>query len=362
MTEPAEPLVPGSTIGILGGGQLGRMLAMAAARLGFHAHVYDPDPAAPARETALQHTAAPYDDAAALARFAEAVDVVTYEFENIPPAALDVIESRAPIRPSRRSLVTTRDRLKEKTFLVESGLAVAPHAPVDDMAALEEAVRRIGLPAILKTRELGYDGKGQVRIVRQDDLAGAWETIGRAPAVLEAVVPFEKEISVVIARGGDGAMAAFDPAENLHEDGILKLSKVPATIPPALADRARAMAARVAETLDHVGVLAVEMFVTQGGLVVNEVAPRVHNSGHWTEAVCPIDQFEQHIRAIAGWPLGRGERIADAEMVNLLGEEVLEAPRLAREPWLRLHLYGKAEIRPGRKMGHYTRIVPPGRG
>ncbi len=362
MTDTLQPLAPGATIGILGGGQLGRMLATAAARLGFHAHVYDPDPAAPARETALHHTAAPYDDEAALRRFAGAVDVVTYEFENIPPAALDAIERLAPIRPSRRSLVITRDRLKEKAFLEESGLAVAPHAPVEDMATLEEAVRRIGLPAILKTRELGYDGKGQARITTPEELAPCWEAVGRVPAVLEAVVPFEKEISVVIARGGDGTTAAFDPAENLHEGGILRLSKVPAAIAPDLADRARAMAARVAEALGHVGVLAVEMFVTQSGLVVNEIAPRVHNSGHWTEAVCPIDQFEQHIRAIAGWPLGRGERIADAEMVNLLGEEVLEAPRLSRDPHLRIHLYGKSEIRPDRKMGHHTRIVPWSRG
>lgn len=350
-----DALRPGATIGILGGGQLGRMLAMAAARLGFHAYVYDPDPAAPAAEVARHATHAPYSDAEALRAFALAVDVVTYEFENIPPAALDLIEAAVPIRPNRRALATSRDRLEEKTFLHELGLGTAPFVAVDDEADLAAALAAIGTPAILKTRTLGYDGKGQARIATPEEAEAALQAMGGRPAILEGVVAFDREVSVIAARALDGAVAAYDPGENLHEGGILRRTTVPARLSPGLRSDAVLAAARILNALDYVGVIGVELFVTPRGLLVNEFAPRVHNSGHWTEAGCLVDQFEQHIRAVAGLPLGDGARHADVEMENLIGHDMDRLPALLREG-ARVHLYGKAEVREGRKMGHVTRL------
>jgi 5-(carboxyamino)imidazole ribonucleotide synthase len=352
----AEPLRPGATIGILGGGQLGRMLALAAARLGFHVHIYDPDPAAPAAEVARAATHAPYDDEGALGAFAAAVDAVTYEFENIPPAALDLLEARVPIRPGRRALATSRDRLHEKGFLRGLGLGTAPFAPVEDAAGLRAAVREIGLPAILKTRTLGYDGKGQARITEPEEAEAALASLRGAPAILEGLVAFDREISVIAARGLDGSVAAYDPGENVHEGGILRRTTVPARLSPTLRSDAVLAAARILNALDYVGVLGVEFFVTGQGLLVNEIAPRVHNSGHWTEAGCLVDQFEQHIRAVAGLPLGDGSRHADVVMENLIGSDMDRLPSLLKEG-ARLHLYGKAETREGRKMGHVNRLT-----
>ena len=352
-----DALRPGATLGILGGGQLGRMLAIAAARLGFHVHIYDPDPGCPAAEVARMATHATYDDELALGAFASSVDVVTYEFENIPPAALDLIEAQVPIRPNRRALATSRDRLTEKTFLRDLGLGTAPFAQVDDAASLQDAIDEIGTPGILKTRTLGYDGKGQARIMSPDQAEGALADMRGAPAILEGFVEFDREVSVIAARGLDGAVSAFDPGENVHEGGILRTTTVPARIPPGLRSDAVLAAARILNALDYVGVLGVEFFVTRQGLLVNEIAPRVHNSGHWTEAGCLIDQFEQHIRAVAGLPLGDGSRHADVVMENLIGRDMDRLPALLKEG-ARLHLYGKAEVREGRKMGHVNRLAP----
>ncbi|MGR3484396.1 MAG: 5-(carboxyamino)imidazole ribonucleotide synthase [Paracoccaceae bacterium] len=346
---------PGGTIGFLGGGQLARMMAMAAARLGLRAAAYDPDPDAPAGQVAALTTAA-WDDAAALASFAQSCDVLTWEFENVPEASLNHVEAHATLHPPRRALAVSQDRLDEKAFLASLGLAVAPHARVDGPGDLTAAGAVTGWPAILKTRTLGYDGKGQARLDAPDP--AAWEAIGAAPAILEGLVPFEREVSVIGARDAGGAVACYDPAENVHEGGILRTSTVPARLPPSLRSDAVLVAARILSALDYVGVLGVELFVTRAGLVVNEIAPRVHNSGHWTEAACAIDQFEQHVRAVCGWPLGDGSRHSDAVMENLIGEDVARAPQIARTA-AHLHLYGKAEVRPGRKMGHATRLTGP---
>ncbi|MFQ6553977.1 5-(carboxyamino)imidazole ribonucleotide synthase [Aestuariibius insulae] len=349
-------LPPGAMIGILGGGQLGRMLAAAAARLGFEAHIFDPATDAPAGATARWHTAAAYDDKAALSAFAEACDVVTYEFENIPVAALDCIEAFALIRPGRQALATSGDRLTEKTFLTDLELKTAPFAPVEDMASLTKAVEAIGYPARLKTRTLGYDGKGQATIDGPGELKDALAQLQDAPAILEGHIAFTREISVIAARSVDGSVACYDPGENVHRGGILHNTTVPARIRPALRTDAVLLAARILEALDYVGVLGVELFVTPDGLLVNEIAPRVHNSGHWTQLGCAIDQFEQHIRAITGLPLGPGTRHSDVTMENLIGDDITRLPDLAAEN-TQIHLYGKAEPRPGRKMGHINRLV-----
>lgn len=338
------------TIGILGGGQLGRMLSAAASRLGLRCHIYEPG-AAPAGDVAWRVTTAPYEDEAALRAFAASVDVITYEFENVPTSALDLLESLRQIRPGRRALAVSQDRLTEKTFLNEIGLATAPFADVPDQGGLAEAIDRIGRPSILKTRRMGYDGKGQVRIGD-----GPVEWTG-APSVLEAFVEFSAEISVIIARGADGQTAAYDPGLNVHEGGILRTTTVPCGLPARLTTDAVLIAARIANALDYVGVLGVELFVTPGGLIVNEIAPRVHNSGHWTQAGCAVDQFEQHIRAVAGLPLGDGKRHTDVVMENLIGDDMDRVPDLLAQPRTQIHLYGKGEARPGRKMGHVNRIT-----
>jgi len=352
-----DALPIGATIGILGGGQLGRMLSVAASRLGFRTHIYEPAANPPAGHVADRVTTASYDDLDALAAFAASVDVVTYEFENIPTAALDVLERTHPIRPNRRALAVSQDRIAEKDFLTSLGLTTAPYAAVQTLDDLHHAITKIGTPAILKTTRLGYDGKGQARLKSPADAETALAQMQGAPAVLEGFIDFSHEVSVIAARGTDGSVACYDPGENVHKDGILSTTTIPARLSPSQRTDAILLAARILNALDYVGVMGVELFVTRAGLIVNEIAPRVHNSGHWTQNGCAVDQFEQHIRAVAGWPLGDGSRHSDVVMENLIGDDILRVPQIAREKNAALHLYGKAEARPGRKMGHVNRIV-----
>ncbi|MDO6723076.1 5-(carboxyamino)imidazole ribonucleotide synthase [Celeribacter halophilus] len=350
-------LPSGATIGILGGGQLGRMLSVAASRLGFKTHIFEPGANPPAGHVAELVTTAAYEDEAALRGFAESVDVVTYEFENVPTSALDLIESIVPIRPNRHALAVSQDRVTEKTFLAELGLQVAPFAPVETAAELDAALAKIGTPAILKTRRFGYDGKGQARIMAPDDAEQAFADMAGAPAILEGFVDFSHEVSVIAARGQAGDISCFDPGENVHKSGILHTTTVPARLSPAQRTDAVLLAAKILNALDYVGVMGVELFVTSGGLVVNEIAPRVHNSGHWTQNGCVTDQFEQHIRAVVGWPLGDGKRHSNVEMLNLIGDDVERIPKFAKDGSVAIHLYGKADVKPGRKMGHVNKIT-----
>ncbi len=355
-------LPPNATIGIVGGGQLGRMSALAAARLGYRCHILTPEPDSPAAQVSAAHTLGDYEDEAALIAFAQAVDVITFEFENVSAAGLDLLESLRPVRPSPSVLRVSQDRIAEKVFLRDAGVPTAPWRAVDSRTGLDEAVQAIGLPAVLKTTRLGYDGKGQAVLRDAADLDAAWDRLQPKPLVLEGFVPFVCEVSVVVARGLDGGGSLFDVVENRHRDGILDMTLAPARVSPATAAEAARVAWRVAEALELVGVLAVEMFVNQAGRVlVNEIAPRPHNSGHWTIDACPASQFELHIRAVAGLPLPPGMRHADAVMKNLVGpEETALWPRIVAEPGLIPHLYGKAEARPGRKMGHVNRLFPHG--
>jgi 5-(carboxyamino)imidazole ribonucleotide synthase len=353
-----KPLAPGATIGILGGGQLGRMLSVAAARVGFKTSIFEPAGDCPASHVANFHMQADYDDTDALTRFAQSCDVITFEFENIPTAALDTIEALRPIHPPRAALATSQDRLTEKAFLQGLGLTTAPFADITDAASLDAAIATIGTPAILKTRRMGYDGKGQARIMTPADAATALADMNGQPAILEGFVDFTHEVSVIAARGQDGAVACFDPGQNVHHSGILHTTTVPATLTPTQRTDAILIAARILNALDYVGVLGVELFVTPKALIVNEIAPRVHNSGHWTQNGCAIDQFEQHIRAVAGWPLGDGSRHSNVTMENLIGDDVDRIPLIAKEP-ASLHLYGKPQARPGRKMGHINRVTGP---
>lgn len=365
MTDPAPtaPLPPGGTIGILGGGQLGRMLALAAAELGLNCHVYCPDPDSTAFDVVARSTCAAYEDEAALAAFARAVDRVTFEFENVPHFTVDFLSSRVPVLPGPEALRITQDRLEEKRFAESLGCAVAPYAAVDGPDDLVRALDRLGRLAVLKTRRFGYDGKGQTTIRDGDDPGEAWATIGKAPAILEGFVAFSREVSVVAARGVDGTVACYDIAENRHENHILKVSRVPAAIAPDTSAEAVEIGRRAAAALGIVGVLAIELFVVEEEgrerLLVNEMAPRVHNSGHWTQDGCVVSQFAQHMRCVAGWPLGAPTRHADVEMTNLLGDEVDDWASLAREPALAVHIYGKTATRPGRKMGHVNRLSYP---
>ncbi|MEX0317946.1 MAG: 5-(carboxyamino)imidazole ribonucleotide synthase [Ruegeria sp.] len=351
-----ETLSPGATIGILGGGQLGRMLSVAAARLGFTTHIYEPGANPPAGQVADRVTTAAYNDAAALEAFAASVDVITYEFENIPTQALDLLEAHRPIRPGREALRVSQDRLTEKTFLQGLGLHTAPFADITDLTSLEAAIETIGTPAILKTRRFGYDGKGQARLNAPEDADAALTDMTGAPAILEGFVNFTHEVSIIAARGLDGQVACFDPGENVHSDGILRTTTVPARLSPSQRTDAVLLAANILNALEYVGVMGVELFVTPQGLIVNEIAPRVHNSGHWTQNGCAVDQFEQHIRAVAGWPLGDGQRHSDVVMENLIGADMDRVPDLAQERDVAIHLYGKAETEPGRKMGHINRV------
>jgi 5-(carboxyamino)imidazole ribonucleotide synthase len=350
---------PGSTIGIVGGGQLGRMLAMAAAQLGYKCHIYAPDEAPPAAEVAGRFTRGEYDDEEALGRFGASVDVATYEFENIAAGPLSALADHAPLFPPRRALEIAQDRLGEKTFVTDLDGLTAPFAAVDDLASLEAALTRIDGPAILKTRRFGYDGKGQVRIADPSRAAEAWEAVQGAPCILEGVVEFAGEFSILLCRSASGEIALWDPPVNVHADGILRSSSVPAS--PQIqvqAAQAQGLAGRIATQLDYVGVLALEFFAAKRGPVFNEMAPRVHNSGHWTIEGALSSQFENHIRAICGLPLGATDRTAPrVVMENLIGAEVAEWADLLRDPAAHVHLYGKGEARPGRKMGHVTRLL-----
>lgn len=352
-----EALSSGATIGILGGGQLGRMLSVAASRLGFKTHIFEPSANPPAGQVADQVTTAGYDDIDALHAFAASVDVITYEFENIPTAALDALEAAKPIRPNREALRVSQDRLVEKAFLRDLGLTTAPFAAVTDAASLDAAIAEVGTPGILKTCRFGYDGKGQARIMEPGDAAEALDAMQGADAVLEGFVNFTHEVSVIAARSVDGQVSCYDPGENVHRDGILDTTTVPARLGPSRRMDAVLIAGKILNALDYVGVMGVELFVTPQALVVNEIAPRVHNSGHWTQNGCAVDQFEQHIRAVVGWPLGDGQRHSDVVMENLIGADVDRLPALTKEPDCAIHMYGKAEAKPGRKMGHVNRIT-----
>ena len=354
-------LDPGSTIGIMGSGQLGRMLALAAARLGFKCHVYS-DVAGPAFDVCDRHTVAPYDDRAALTAFAGAVSVVTYEFENIPAATVEFLDRLVPVRPGAKALACAQDRISEKTLARQLGAETAPFAKVDNRADLTSALAEIGTPAVLKTRRMGYDGKGQAKILSPGDADAAWAAMRDQPSILEGFVTFDREVSVVAARSLDGAFRAFEVTENEHRNHILHRSVAPARIDPAAATEALETARRIAVALDYVGVFAIEYFVVtidgREHVFVNEMAPRVHNSGHWTMDGAETSQFEQHIRAVAGWPLGSTKlKAAGAEMINLIGEDILAWDRVAAEPGAFLHHYGKTEVRPGRKMGHVNRLL-----
>ena len=354
MTETPNP----QTLGILGGGQLGRMLSVAASRLGYRTHIFEPGANPPAGHVADQVTIAPYEDEAALRAFAASVDVITYEFENVPTSALDLLESLKPIRPNRRALATSQDRILEKDFLNGIGITTAPYALVTDDASLQVALDKIGTPAILKTTRLGYDGKGQARIMERAQAPEAWGAMKGATSVLEGFVDFTHEVSVIAARALDGSVACFDPGENVHSEGILRTTTVPAKLTPGQRSDAILIAARILNALDYVGVMGVELFVTPKALICNEIAPRVHNSGHWTQNGCAVDQFEQHIRAVMGLPLGDGSRHSDVVMENLIGDDVLKVPAILKERHAALHLYGKGAPRPGRKMGHVNRVKP----
>jgi 5-(carboxyamino)imidazole ribonucleotide synthase len=357
-TGPREPVPPGGTIGILGGGQLGRMLALAAARLGLKIHVYSDTRDAPAFEVAVERTCARYDDQQSLAAFAQSVDAITFEFENVPSATLAMLAREKPTFPGAEALALTQDRLAEKDFITGLAISTTLYAGAQTLPEAREAIGRTGVPAVLKTRRFGYDGKGQWAIASADDLESIFANVKGAPAIIERLVDFALECSVIGVRSRNGAFAAYDCPENIHGEHILRRASVPAPLTRVQSDEAKAIAARIAEALDYVGVLAVEFFVTRdGGLLVNEIAPRVHNSGHWTLEACLVSQFEQHIRAVAGWPLGDTARHSNAVMENLIGAEADDWQRLARQP-VALHLYGKNEIRPGRKMGHVTCLSP----
>jgi 5-(carboxyamino)imidazole ribonucleotide synthase len=358
---PDAPLPPGSTIGILGGGQLGRMLAMAAARLGLKTHIYSDEQAAPAFDVAASKTVGSYTDRDALKRFAASCAVVTCEFENVPAETLQTAAQVAPVFPGAKSFAVAQDRLVEKDFLTGLGIPVAPYAKVDTADHLRAALSRVGIPALLKTRRFGYDGKGQILIRAEDEIPESVEAIGQAPALVEGIVLFEREVSVIVVRGKDGGLQFYDPVENVHQNGILAISRVPARISQSASVAAKTIAGKVADALSHVGVLCVEMFERTGErpeLVVNEFAPRVHNSGHWTLDACLVSQFENHVRAICGWPLGETARHSDAVMTNLIGADVEKWREFAAGPGTSVHLYGKTEARAGRKMGHVTRLYP----
>ena len=359
MIQQRGPLGSDATIGILGGGQLGRMLALAAARLGFKCHVLCPDPHSPAFEVVRRVTEADYLDMAALDRFAADVDVVTYEFENVPAETATFLSARKPVLPDPKVLATTQDRLIEKEFVTSLGIGTAGFAAVDSSEGLTAALAAIGRPAVLKTRRFGYDGKGQAMIRNGGDPA-LFNELGGQAQILEAFVPFEREISVVAARSASGQIESFDVIENEHRDHILKTSRVPADVTPVVAAEARRIAEKIADAFGYVGVLAVEMFVVRDGaghaVLVNEIAPRVHNSGHWTIDGASVSQFEQHIRAVAGLPLGKPIRRGRIEMTNLLGDDVKDLDRWLATPGAAVHLYGKTAVRAGRKMGHVTQV------
>lgn len=346
---------PGSVIGIMGGGQLGRMLAMAAAHMGYRVHVFTPDEDSPASQVAWKTTVADYGDEAALKAFAGAVDVITFEFENIPPSSLELLASVTTVHPSPEVLKTCRHRLREKEMIRKQGIGTAPFAAVNSAEELAEAIREIGFPAVIKTCEMGYDGKGQVKLDANDDLESAWQSLGATEAIVEGWVRFDREISVIVARNARGEVVCYEPSHNIHASHILSRTLVPADIDPAVREEAQAIARKLAKALDLVGIVAVEMFLqSDGHILVNELAPRPHNSGHWTMEAAATSQFEQQIRAICGYSPGETTTLCPAEMLNLIGDEVGDWKKYAAMSDAHVHLYGKSEARPGRKMGHVT--------
>ncbi|WP_412058895.1 5-(carboxyamino)imidazole ribonucleotide synthase [Bartonella sp. DGB2] len=356
-----KPLRINGCLGIIGGGQLARMLIMAASRLGFRSVILEPFTDCPAHEVAGHHIVAPYDDVEALHQLASQCEVVTYEFENISRPAMDILAQKIAVFPHPRALQISQDRLLEKTFLHECGIPTAPFADVDDMDSLKMALAEIGPNAILKTRRFGYDGRGQMRLNQPDEgaLAKAFEALGGSGLILEGFVDFISEISVIAARGADGTVVFYDCPENCHRDGILRTSRVPARLPSATLRAAEQATQVVLDAFNYVGVIGMEFFVLpDGALLANEFAPRVHNSGHWTEAACFVSQFEQHIRAITGLPLGSPHRHSDCVMENLIGDDIEQVEGLLAQPDLALHLYGKKLVRSQRKMGHFTRLLP----
>jgi 5-(carboxyamino)imidazole ribonucleotide synthase len=357
-----KPLLPGATLGVVGGGQLGRMFTLAAKVMGYQVVVLDPDPASPAGQLADVHLKADYRDAVALLRMGSLCDAVTTEFENVPAGSMEMLAKHCRVAPWAAALAVAQDRLAEKTHARASGCETAPFANIESARDLDAAWERVGAPALLKTRRLGYDGKGQARVNSRGDLASAFEQLGGVPCLLEGFLPLEREVSVVLARNALDEIAFFPVAENQHRNGILDISIVPARIPDSLSDRARDMAAYLAREMEYIGVMAVEFFVLKNGRIVfNEMAPRPHNSGHYTLDACATDQSQQQVRALCGLPLGDPRLLSPVVMVNLLGDVWRPEPHwdeLLRHPGVQLHLYGKAEARPGRKMGHYNCLAP----
>jgi 5-(carboxyamino)imidazole ribonucleotide synthase len=357
-----KPLRTGSTIGILGAGQLGRMLSLAAARLGLKCHIYAPETDQPAYDVSSAHTIAAYEDEAALRAFASQVDVITTEFENVPASTLEFLENLCPVAPRAGAVAIAQDRLSEKNFFEQAGVRTPAFAAVEDLASLKSALEKLGIPAVLKTRRMGYDGKGQAKITEPQDAEAAWQAIGARSAILEAFVPFRTEVSIIAARSTIGQVVCYDVTENTHKDHILHRSIVPATAHPQTLEKAKQAAITLAHALDYVGTFAVEFFIQGEGenetLLANEMAPRVHNSGHWTLDGCSVSQFEQHIRAISGWPLAQPVRFGTIEMLNILGRDIEDLPRFAHEVGTSVHDYGKKDAIKGRKMGHITRVKP----
>lgn len=354
MASSGEIVPPGSTIGIVGGGQLGRMLARAASRMGYKTHIFTPDKDSPASHVATSTTIGAYQDTTALRAFGQNVDVVTFEFENIPAETLTMLETLVAVRPKPEVLFTTRHRLREKEFIRAQGIKTAPFAPVRTDAELEAAMQTIGAPAVLKTTELGYDGKGQVVIQSAAEAASAWKKLGRTECILEGFIEFSAEASIIVARSTHGEMRCYPLVENIHKNHILHKTIAPASFIDQHQEEAVRISKTLAEKLDVVGLLAVELFVTPQGLLVNELAPRPHNSGHWSMEGAPTAQFEQHIRAICGWALGDTTARSKVEMINLLGDDWKQWEDYAKQAEAHVHLYGKTESRPGRKMGHVT--------
>jgi len=355
------PLPPGSTLGILGGGQLGRMLAQAAARLGFDVAILERETDAPAGRVAAHAIVGAYDDPAALKALADLADIITFEFENVPAASVEALMALGvEVAPGPQALAVAQDRVDEKSFLNANGVATVAFAAADSAESCVEAAGRIGAPCLMKTRREGYDGKGQVWVEHAAGAARAFEALGGRPVILEAPADFVRELSIIAARARDGAIAVYPLAENHHEKGVLRRSVAPARTSAATAAQAERIAAKILTGLAYVGVIGIELFeLKDGSLLVNEIAPRVHNTGHWTQDGCEVDQFEQHIRAVAGWPLGPTAARAQVEMLNLLGDEVDGWAKYAAEPETRVHLYGKREAKPGRKMGHVNRLRGP---
>ncbi len=360
MSTLPPPLAPGSTIGILGGGQLGRMLSQAASRLGFDVVILDPEENSPAGRVSRGQIVAAYDDPTALNVLGRVCDVVTFEFENVPSASVErLAEAGALVAPGPTALAVAQDRVDEKTFLNAVGAPTVAFAAIDSPDDIRAELDQVGLPCLLKTRRDGYDGKGQAWIRDYREVAKAWASIGERPAILEAKAAFTRELSIIAARGRDGSVAVYPLGENRHAGGVLRTTLAPAQVDAKTERRAKAIAKAVLEGLAYVGVIGIELFdLGNGDLLVNEIAPRVHNTGHWTQDGCVCDQFEQHIRAVAGWPLGPTTAHARVEMTNLLGDDVAQWSKLVARPDQRLHLYGKADARPGRKMGHVNRVKP----